>query len=254
MNSDFNFSSLLIICPLVFLAGFVDAIAGGGGFVSLPAFMFAGFPVHAALGTNKLSSSLGTTLATARYALDGFIPLKIALACALCSLTGSQFGTRLALSINEYAFKIIILIIIPPTALYVLRDKSFNDNTEPFSPNKTLLLCMIIAFACGAYDGFYGPGTGTFLLLLLTSIAHLKLTQANGITKVINLASNYAALSVFLMNDKVLIIPGLIAGVFNIAGNYIGSRSFENGGAKVVRPVMIIILSIFFIRVLLEVL
>lgn len=252
--TDFNFYSLFIICPLVFLAGLIDAIAGGGGFLSLPAYMFAGFPVHMALGTNKLSSSMGTTLATARYALDGYINFKIAVACAVCSLIGSQFGTSFALSINEYAFKIIMLIIIPPTAFYVLKDKAFREDREPFSNFKTLILSMIIAFAIGAYDGFYGPGTGTFLLLLLTSIAHLKLTQANGITKVINLASNYAALTVFFLNGKVLIIPGLIAGAFNIAGNYIGSRSFEKGGAKIVRPVMIIVLGIFFIRVLLEVL
>lgn len=254
MNFDFNFSSLLIICPLVFLAGLVDAIAGGGGFLSFPAYIFAGFPVHMALGTNKLSSSLGTTLATARYAMDGYIPLKLAVACAVCSLIGSNFGTNLALSLNEYIFKIIMLVILPPTALYVLRDRTFDDTKIPFDKNKTLILCMIIAFACGAYDGFYGPGTGTFLLLLLTSVAHLKLTQANGITKAINLASNYTALAVFFMNGKVLLVPGLIAGVFNIAGNYIGSRSFERGGAKVVRPVMIIVLSIFFIRVLMEVL
>ncbi|MCQ2452693.1 MAG: TSUP family transporter, partial [Oscillospiraceae bacterium] len=116
------------------------------------------------------------------------------------------------------------------------------------------LISMVVAFAIGIYDGFYGPGTGTFLLLLLTGIAHMELTKANGLTKVINLTSNIAALTVYLINGKALLALGLCAGVFNIAGNYIGASLFKKGGAKFTRPVMILVLLIFFIKVLYELL
>ena len=113
---------------------------------------------------------------------------------------------------------------------------------------------MVIALAVGVYDGFYGPGTGTFLLLLLTALGHMPLQMANGTTKAINLTSNITALVVFLLNGKVLLPLGIVAGLFNIAGNYLGARLFEKGGAKAVKPVMIVVLVIFFIRVITDLL
>ena len=115
-----------------------------------------------------------------------------------------------------------------------------------------ILACVLIAFVIGIYDGFYGPGTGTFLILLLSVFAHLKLGEANGVTKVINLCTNISALVVFLMNGVVLLPLGIIAGGFNILGNYLGSVMFEKGGAKFVKPAMIIVLIIFFVKTLYE--
>ena len=113
-----------------------------------------------------------------------------------------------------------------------------------------ILFSALIAFIIGIYDGFYGPGTGTFLLLLLTGIAHMGLKEANGITKAINLT----ALAVYLMNGKVIFLLGLIAGIFSIAGNYLGTRCFDKGGAKFVKPLMMVVLVIFFIKTLSEIL
>ena len=109
-----------------------------------------------------------------------------------------------------------------------------------------------MAFVIGIYDGFYGPGTGTFLILLLMSVAHVRLKEANGITKVINSTTNLAALFVFLANDVVLLPLGLVAGLFNMAGNYFGARYFEKGGAQNVKPVIIIVLTVFFAKVVYE--
>ncbi len=106
----------------------------------------------------------------------------------------------------------------------------------------------------GVYDGFYGPGTGTFLILLLTGVAHMKLKEANGIAKAINLTTNISSLSVLLLYGKVILPLGLSAGLFSIAGNYIGTRFFDRGGARLVRPVILLVLVIFFIKVLTEVL
>ena len=110
-----------------------------------------------------------------------------------------------------------------------------------------------IAFVIGIYDGFYGPGTGTFLLLLLTGVAHMGLKEANGITKAINLTTNLTALAVYLMNGKVIFLLGLTAGLFSIAGNYLGAKCFDKGGAKFVKPLMLVVLMIFFVKTLSEI-
>ncbi len=199
---ELHLMHFLIVCPLVFLAGFVDAVAGGGGLISLPAYMIAGLPVHFAIGTNKLSSGMGTTLATARFAKNGYIAWKNALLCIVTALIGSSLGAKLALQLDDYYFKRLILVILPCTALYLTFGKPFVGEKESFPVRKMILFSALIAFIIGIYDGFYGPGTGTFLLLLLTGIAHMGLKEANGITKAINLTTNLTALAVYLMNGK----------------------------------------------------
>lgn len=245
----------VIVCPLVFLGGFVDAVAGGGGLISLPAYLIAGVPVHMAIGTNKLSSGMGTTLTTIRYARKGFIPWRQALVCVVFALVGSNLGAKLALLLDDRVFTILMLVILPLTALYVLRGKALEQgNTVPCSPRRTIVLSSIAAFFLGMYDGFYGPGTGAFLLLALTGLAHMELTKANGVTKAINLTTNLSALAVFLLNGKVILLLGAVAGCFGILGNYLGSRFFIEGGAKFVKPVILAVLAIFFGKVLLQVL
>ena len=244
----------LIVCPLVFVAGFVDAVAGGGGLISLPAYLIAGVPVHTAIGTNKLSSGMGTCIATWRYWKIGYIPWKEALVCAVVGLGASALGANLCLLLDEEIFRIVLLFVLPATAIYLVFHKSFGQDREPYSRKKTLIFSMLVAFAVGVYDGFYGPGTGTFLILLLTGFAHMNLGTANGIAKVINLCTNIACLLVLLSNGKVYVLLGLAAGCFSILGNYIGTHFFEKGGAKIVKPMIFLVISIFFIKTLIEVL
>jgi len=251
---ELHLMHFLIVCPLVFLAGFVDAVAGGGGLISLPAYLIAGLPVHFAIGTNKLSSGMGTTLATARFAKNGYIAWKNALLCIVTALIGSSLGAKLALRLDDYYFKRLILVILPCTALYLTFGKPFVGEKESFPVRKMILFSALIAFIIGIYDGFYGPGTGTFLLLLLTGVAHMGLKEANGITKAINLTTNLTALAVYLMNGKVIFLLGLVAGIFSIAGNYLGTRCFDKGGAKFVKPLMLVVLVIFFVKTLSEIL
>ena len=246
---------MAIVCPLVFLGGFVDAVAGGGGLISLPAYMIAGLPVHNAIATNKLSSAMGTSVATFRLARAHFIPWKKAVPCVIAALIGSNIGAHLALLVDAELFKRVMLVILPLTALYLLlRRKDFDDPGEELPPLKTLLLSVAIAFVIGAYDGFYGPGTGTFLILLLTSVAHFRLGEANGVSKAINLTTNLSSLAVYLMNGKVILLLGFVAGLCGIAGNYIGITFFQSRGSKAVKPLMLTVLTIFFIRILTEIL
>ena len=242
--------AMLLVCLLVFLAGYVDAIAGGG-LISLPAYMIAGLPTHAAIATNKMSSTMGTTIATWHYAKSGYIQWKLAGVCVVLAVAGSTIGSNLVLITSDAFLRVFLLAVLPITAIYVMRSKSFGkQDKEPLSPKRTAALCALVAFCVGIYDGFYGPGTGTFLMLLLTGVAHLKLKSAAGITKAINLTTNVTALVVFLLHGQVLLVLGLVAGAFNIVGNYLGSHSFSKNGGAVARPITIVVLVIFFAKVI----
>lgn len=245
----------LIVCPLVFIAGFIDAIAGGGGLISLPAYMISGIPVHFAIATNKMSSSMGTSVATIYYAKNGYIKWKLAFFTSVCALIGAPIGSSISLIISDYYLKILMLVILPITAFYVFNKSSLKKegNGEGVISVKTYLLCMIIAFFIGIYDGFYGPGTGTFLMLLLTGVASLTINDAQGITKVINLSSNIASLITFLINGKVIMLLGFTAGLFSIAGNFLGARFFKKGGVKIAKPVILTVLTMFFVKILFEI-
>ena len=242
----------LIVCPLLFLAGFVDAIAGGGGLISVPAFLIAGLPAHMAIGTNKMAAGMGICVSTARLSKAGQIPWKKVWIYMLCAIAGSSGGARLALLVPDRAFKIVMLFVIPLTAAYLLFFKPTAKEKEPLPEKQTVLRASLIALLTGIYDGFYGPGTGTFMILLLTAVAHYRLGESNGVTKAINLASNISALSVYLLNGKVLFPLGIIAGCFNMAGCYLGIGFFHKKGSRIVLPLMLTVLSVFFVRLIYE--
>lgn len=249
---ELTVTMFLIVLPLSGIAGFVDAVAGGGGLIALPAYLIAGCPVHFAIGTNKVSSGMGTALATFRYARSGYIDWKLTVPCVLAAILGGSLGAEGALLIEERTFMIIMLFLLPMTAVYIMKGHALSDEKEDYPIRKTMVLACVIALGVGFYDGIYGPGTGTFLILLLSAIAHFKLTKANGTAKVINLTTNMSAMVVYLMNGKVLILLGLAAGATNLIGSYIGTRYFDKGGARAVKPVMITVIVIFFVKVLYE--
>ena len=120
---DWTISQLLIICPLIFIGGVIDAIGGGGGLITLPAYLIAGFPVHVAIGTNKVSSPIGTSIAFYRYMRDGYMPLKLSALGIIFALLGSSLGARTALLISDYVFRLLMLVILPATAYYVFRSQ-----------------------------------------------------------------------------------------------------------------------------------
>ncbi|MCR5357098.1 MAG: sulfite exporter TauE/SafE family protein [Lachnospiraceae bacterium] len=244
----------LIICPLVFIAGYIDAVAGGGGLVSLPAYMFTGLPIHQCVATNKMSSFMGTSVATVKYAKNRFIPWRIAFICIPCAIIGSAIGANIALMISDRILKLVMLIIVPITGLYVITRKGEFSSKKELSFVITAAASALISLVIGVYDGFYGPGTGTFLILLLTGLTGMDIKKANGLTKAINWSTNVSALTVFFLNAQVLIPLGLVAGLFNIAGNYLGAVGFQKKGEGIARLVMILVLLIFFVKLITELL
>ena len=242
----------LIVCPLVFLAGLIDSIAGGGGLISLPAFLIAGVPPHMALGTNKMSSVLGTSMATWRFAKNGYIQLKKVIWFIVAALIGSTIGANLTLHVSKRIVEYMMIGVLPVVAFYVLRNKKMGDDTlaHTIPEKKSFLIALAAAFVIGVYDGFYGPGTGTFLILILTGAARYTMKEAAGTTKAINLSSNVAAIITFIINGKVIYPLGLAAGLCSILGNYIGSGMVMTNGQKIVRPLVLVVLTILFVKII----
>ena len=246
--------TFLVVCPLLFLAGFVDSIAGGGGLISLPAYLFAGLPVHLAIGTNKLSSACGTSLTTVRFIRSGLVRWKLALPGVGAALAGAWCGSQLSLITDERVIRGILFAVLPAAAFIVLNRRLFPDREEDREEisGRVLLICTLAALVIGFYDGFYGPGTGTFLIIAFTVFARLGVGSANAQAKVINLATNLTSLAVFLRGGTVLIPLGLAAAACNMLGNYVGSGLALSKGAKITRPIILAVLALLLLKLLTE--
>jgi hypothetical protein len=238
---------------MVFLAGFVDSIGGGGGLISIPAYYFAGVPMHHALATNKMSSTTGTLISTVRICRNVQIQWKLIIPAIVLALTGSVLGTKLTLMTDERILKHVLLVVLPVVAFFVFRKNALaSEQTQRLSERKESLITWVGAFLIGCYDGFYGPGTGTFLIIVLLGIAHMTSMEAAAYAKIINLSSNLASLTTFLLGGQTVIFLGLAASVFSIAGHYVGSGLVLRNGTKVIRPIILVVLVLLFVKVLTE--
>lgn len=246
----------LTVCPLVFLAGFVDSVAGGGGVISLPAYLLAGLPAHLAAGTNKIVNGTGTLVATINYFRGGKIRLRPALFAAAAALIGSALGTEAAALFPETALKTLLLVALPVIAVFLIVKKDFGKEDalleRRFSPKKEALVSLGIGLAIGCYDGLIGPGTGTLLIMAFTAFLSMDLLTASGCAKVVNLASNVAAGIVWILNGQVYWRLALPALVFSVLGNWCGARFALKGGGKRVRLMMFAVLGLLFVKMLYE--
>ena len=244
--------TFLIVCPMLFLAGLVDAIGGGGGLISLPAYLLAGVPIHQTIATNKLSSTCGTALATVRFIREGLVNWRLAAPTILFAMLGSSLGANLSMAAPEGVMEVVLFVALPVVAFIVLNPKIFHDNAarELVLNRKLYLTAVISAFVVGVYDGFYGPGTGTFLIIAFTVFAKLDIRTSNAQAKVINLTTNITSLVIFLMNGQAIIPLGLAAAACNMACNYVGAGLALTKGSKITRPVIVLVLGLLFLKVL----
>lgn len=240
----------VIVCPLVFLGGLIDAVAGGGGLITLPAYLLAGLPAHLASGTNKCGNAFGTFLSTGRFLKRGDVHLPSAIAGAAGALVGAWIGTRLNLIVPEQILYYIMLAVVPVMAVFLVLKRDFGqeDRSQELGRLQLLAMALGIGLVIGGYDGFFGPGAGTFLILAFTGLCRFDLLTASGNTKVANSASNLASLVTFALAGKVLWSVGIPAALCGIAGNYIGSGLALKGGAKVIRPMFFVVLGLLLAR------
>ena len=245
------YQQLLIICPLIFLAGFIDSIAGGGGLISLPAYYMAGLPPHFALGTNKLSSSIGLVFSTGTYIREGYIYKPLIPISIAGALIGSWLGARSILLLDEAILRWIMVIVIPVTALIVLFKKDLlTPEKREFDKTREQIIAAVVSLTIGWYDGFFGPGAGTFLMLAFVGVLKLDAVTACGNTKVVNFCSNIAALAVFITAGTVNYALALPGAAFAILGNILGARLTVKKGAKLIKPVMLVVVLILMITVI----
>lgn len=247
------FQMCLIVCPLVFLAGFIDSVAGGGGLISTPAYILTGIPMHNVLGTNKLMSTFGTAVATARFVKSGKIHYKSAFVGAAFSFIGSGIGSQISLLIDSETLKRFFVFILPFIAVFVLFNKNAKEGVQKLFGTSMYIACGVIGIVIGIYDGIIGPGTGTFLIFAYTAVIGFDYVTASGNAKIINLASNVAALISFLVAGKVVWELAIPAAFFNMAGCYAGSGYAIKHGSKVVKKMLMIVLLGIFIKLITDV-
>lgn len=246
--------TFIIVCPMLFLAGFVDSIAGGGGLISLPAYMLAGLPIHNAIATNKLSSTCGTSLSLMRFIKHKLINLKVAIPAVIAGMIGSYFGSKLSLIIKDVYLKQLLLVVLPIAAFIVLNKKLFRDNgKKEIEVNaRTMFVVIASALVIGMYDGLYGPGTGTFLIIAFTTFAKMGIGPANAHTKAINTFTNLSSLIVFLSSGQVIITLGIAAAICNMLGNYVGSGLAMKKSTRITKPIILTVLLLLLIKIILD--
>ncbi len=244
---------LLIICPLLFMAGFIDSVAGGGGLISTPAYMLAGLPMHEVLGTNKVSAALGTGLAAGKYIKSGKVEWRTAIISSILSFAGSFAGSQIALMIDRTMLKTAFTFILPFIACFVLFNKSADSGVQKLFGIRMYIAAGIIGFVIGMYDGLIGPGTGTFLIFAYTMVIGFDYIKAGGNAKIINLSSNVAAAASYLLAGKVMWAFVVPAAASNMLGNYLGSSYAIKHGGKAVKKMLIVVLIGIFIKLITDI-
>lgn len=242
---------LLLICGGVFLGAFMDAIAGGGGIITVPSYLIGlgNTPIYYALGTNKLSSGVGTVFSTARYIRQGYVDWKLFAPAVVLALVGSSGGTWLQHHTPDTILKYLLLVVLPVMAFLTLRNRQWPDEPGVMDPKLRVIIVMAAALVLGAYDGYYGPGTGTLLMIVLVRLAKLDTRHAAGGVKVINLASNWGSLLTSLQAGYILMGVGLISAVASMLGHYLGAGLAIKNGSKIVRPTVVIVLVLLTLKV-----
>lgn len=237
----------MIVLPMVFLAAVVDAIAGGGGLISLPAYTIAGLDYDFASGNNKFSSTFGTLMATVRYAKSGALQVRPALVAAALALPGSWLGTRAAMALGSRVMNVFMLFAVPVVGVMVLLKRREPERPRPFT-RRHYPICAAIGLGIGFYDGFFGPGTGTFLILLFSWLLGMDMVTASATSKPVNLVSNIASLATRIAAGNVLFALALPAVCCSITGGWLGARLALTRGAKLIRWVMLGVLALLTVR------
>ena len=254
---DFQVLSLqgAILGLTFFFAGVIDAVCGGGGILTMPMFMAIGFPTHMVTGTNQCSIFLGGATSLARYMKGGHIHWQTALITGPLAVLGAFLGAKLNMVMPERILEIIMIALIPVVTLVILLKPSFGEENRVESLNGTrkALAALFIGLVIGAYQGFYGAGSGAFFLLGFAILCRLDLRTASGNTKFVAFCANISSAATFALSGMVVWRAALLATVFNIAGSYLGAGLAMKRGAKIIRPMFLLVLALLFARLLLTV-
>lgn len=251
--SDLPMHILILLTFVSFSAGFIDSVAGGGGLLMIPSLLLAGIPSHNALGTNKFVAIFGSATASITFALNKKIIWRIALLGVVFSLLGSVCGTKTILLFDKQTVEKIILTILPFTAIITfIPKKKIKSDVSDFTSRELYVYSPIICFCLGFYDGFFGPGTGTFLILAFYSLLGMNMMNASAVAKVVNLASGVGSFITFAIKGNVLYSIGIPLAMANILGSFIGSKIAIKKGQGFIKIIIIAVFVIMFASLLLR--
>jgi uncharacterized membrane protein YfcA len=237
-----EFLDFIFLCLAGFIAAAVDSIAGGGGLISLPAIMAVGVPPHLALGTNKFASTCASFTSTLTFAKSKKIYMPLIKYLIPCTLVGASLGVYTALRIDPAMLQMMILVLIFAVAIYTIVKKDFGaeDKFKGLTKLNIFYGCLF-AFGLGFYDGFFGPGTGSFLIFLFISVFGFDFTVSAGNGKILNFVSNITSLVLFALSGNIMYAAGIPMALFMILGARVGTKIAINNGAKVIKPIFVTI-------------
>lgn len=237
-----DLKSLIFICIAGFIAAAIDSIAGGGGIISLPAIIATGVPPHLALGTNKFASTCASFTSTLKFAKSKKIHFPLVKYQIPCTILGASLGVFTALKVDEGFLNWFIVVMIIAVAFYTIIKKDFGQTANFKGLDRKRIICgMLFAFGLGFYDGFFGPGTGAFLIFLFISVFGFDFTIAAGNGKILNFVSNVVSLILFALSGKIIYLVGIPMAISMIFGAYVGTHIAIKNGAKVIKPIFITI-------------
>jgi uncharacterized membrane protein YfcA len=237
-------NELILLCLAAFAAGFIDAIVGGGGLLQTPAtlLILPHYPVATLLGTTKIPSIAGTTLAAFKYSKQVKFNFKVLIACASSAFAAAMLGAFLVSRIDNSVIKPVILVVLILVAIYTYFNKQFGIHQERNqSVKKQVLMAAIFGLVIGFYDGLIGPGTGSFLILVFIAVLGFDFIGASAHAKIVNIATNLAAIIYFSSTGHVLFQYAIPMAIFNIGGAYFGTKLALLKGNKFVRVFFLIV-------------
>lgn len=243
--------TLLLLAVGAFFAGTVDAIVGGGGLIQIP-LLFSTYPLAnpgTLFGTNKLASVLGTTSAAVQYSRRLSIPWRAAGPAALAAAAGSWLGARTVVLFPPSALRPLILVLLSAVAIYTFVRKDFGAHHQRLADtSRERQRALVIGAAVGFYDGFFGPGTGSFLIFLFIRFLGMDFLHASVAAKIINVATNLAAIGVFVSHGEVFWQVAIIMGACNLFGSRVGTALALRHGTAFIRKAFLLVVSVLILR------
>ncbi|WP_279041466.1 TSUP family transporter [Campylobacter helveticus] len=244
---ELDLSIYLILFGIATFAGFIDSIVGGGGLITIPALMASGIPPHLALATNKLQSVFGSFTAAATYFRSTTLP-HLAWGVFFTAL-GAAFGTFCVLLVQDEHLKLIILVFLTLTFLYAAFKPSLGKSETTPKMQNIKLFHLIFGLTLGFYDGFLGPGTGSFWIFACVLFLGFNMKKASINTKILNFISNIIALAIFLWLYEVLWLVGLLMGVGQVLGAFLGSKLVLKTNGKFIKALFLVVVGATIIKV-----
>jgi uncharacterized membrane protein YfcA len=249
-HSELSAGQVAALCGAALFAGAMDAISGGGGLVTVPAFLAMGMPPHVALGTNKGQSWVGSLAAIVRYSHAGLVDKRAARFALPLSLVGSAAGAMLALLVPPNVLRPVVLaLLVVAAAIVATARPPANPAATTRGTRRADMIWAAAALGIGAYDGFFGPGTGTFLILVAVALLHRPLTRATADAKIVNFGSNFAAMVTFASRGAVLWNVALPMAGAQLLGGFLGAHLAVRRGDRFIRAVVLVVVLALVVKI-----